>query len=87
MEEGGETAFPDLDIVVKPKMGKALLWPSVLSDDPGRLPRTIQINLTLLLTLFGLLHTTITYCGVCARLFVGAAAAVWVLPCTTQLHI
>ena len=33
VEEGGETAFPLLDIAVKPKKGKALLWPSVVDDD------------------------------------------------------
>jgi len=33
VDEGGETAFPRLDIKVPPKRGKALLWPSVLSDD------------------------------------------------------
>lgn len=32
--EGGETAFPSLDIAVKPKKGRALLWPSTLSADP-----------------------------------------------------
>jgi len=41
VEEGGETAFPLLDIAVKPKKGKALLWPSVMSDDPeSQDPRT-----------------------------------------------
>lgn len=34
VEEGGETAFPTLGISIKPKKGKALLWPSVMSDDP-----------------------------------------------------
>lgn len=34
VEEGGETAFPSLDIAVKPKKGRALLWPSTLSDSP-----------------------------------------------------
>ena len=33
VEEGGETAFPLLNIAVKPKKGKALLWPSVKDDD------------------------------------------------------
>jgi prolyl 4-hydroxylase len=35
VEEGGETDFPKLNISVTPKKGKALLWPSVLSDDPS----------------------------------------------------
>ena len=34
VEEGGETAFPYLGISVKPKKGRALLWPSVFSSDP-----------------------------------------------------
>ena len=33
VEEGGETAFPMLGISVKPKKGKALLWPSVIDSD------------------------------------------------------
>lgn len=35
VEEGGETAFPDLlpQIAVKPKKGRVLIWPSVRSDD------------------------------------------------------
>lgn len=33
VEEGGETNFPQLDIAVKPKRGRALLWPSVMDDD------------------------------------------------------
>ena len=28
-QEGGETAFPSLNITVRPKRGRALLWPSV----------------------------------------------------------
>jgi len=34
VEEGGETAFTDLGIAVKPKKGRALIWPSVLNDNP-----------------------------------------------------
>lgn len=33
VEEGGETAFPSLGIKVKPKRGKALLWPSTLDSN------------------------------------------------------
>ena len=33
VEEGGETAFPLLDLAVKPQKGKAVLWPSVHDDD------------------------------------------------------
>mmetsp|Transcript_6636 Transcript_6636/g.13171 ORF Transcript_6636/g.13171 Transcript_6636/m.13171 type:complete len:471 (+) Transcript_6636:64-1476(+) len=35
VEEGGETHFTKLDISVKPKKGRALIWPSVLNDDPS----------------------------------------------------
>jgi prolyl 4-hydroxylase len=34
VEEGGGTGFKDLDITVTPKKGRALLWPSVLNNDP-----------------------------------------------------
>ncbi|KAJ1403180.1 hypothetical protein B484DRAFT_475823 [Ochromonadaceae sp. CCMP2298] len=41
VEEGGETSFPSLNLSVKPKKGKALLWPSTLSAHPSRKdPRT-----------------------------------------------
>ena len=33
--EGGETHFPQLNISVAPKRGRALLWPSVLDSDPN----------------------------------------------------
>jgi len=33
VEEGGETRFTNLDISVKPKKGRALVWPSVLNED------------------------------------------------------
>jgi len=34
VEEGGGTNFDTLDITVEPKTGRALLWPSVLDDEP-----------------------------------------------------
>lgn len=34
VEEGGETAFPKLKLSVKPKRGKAVFWPGVMSDSP-----------------------------------------------------
>ena len=34
VEEGGGTNFPQLDITVMPKKGRALLWPSVLNSEP-----------------------------------------------------
>jgi prolyl 4-hydroxylase len=36
VEEGGGTKFTDLNITVTPKLGRALLWPNVLSDDPNK---------------------------------------------------
>ena len=33
VEEGGETNFPTLGIAVKPKKGRALLWPSTLDSN------------------------------------------------------
>merc|ERR1711924_384054 len=33
--DGGETRFPRLNISVRPKRGRALLWPSVLNSDPN----------------------------------------------------
>jgi len=35
VEEGGETSFPNLGLKVKPKLGRAALWPSVLNDQPN----------------------------------------------------
>ncbi len=32
--EGGETRFHDLDLKVAPRLGRALLWPSVLDANP-----------------------------------------------------
>lgn len=41
VEEGGETKFPKLGYAVKPKKGKALLWPSVMNDNLEQIdPRT-----------------------------------------------
>jgi prolyl 4-hydroxylase len=43
VEEGGETVFTELGIKVKPKKGRALLWPSVLDADPeSQDPRTLH---------------------------------------------
>ena len=36
VEEGGETNFPRLNLSVKPRKGKAVLWPSVLNEDPTK---------------------------------------------------
>jgi prolyl 4-hydroxylase len=41
VEEGGGTRFPKLDITVQPKLGNAILWPSVLDEEPEKKdPRT-----------------------------------------------
>eukprot|EP01041_Mallomonas_annulata_P013429 gene13429-28478_t len=37
VEEGGDTNFPTLGISVKPKKGRALLWPSTLNHWPNRI--------------------------------------------------
>ncbi len=34
VEAGGGTNFPQLDLTVYPKLGRVLLWPSVLDEDP-----------------------------------------------------
>ena len=35
VEAGGGTDFPELGLTVMPKKGRALLWPSVLDDEPN----------------------------------------------------
>jgi prolyl 4-hydroxylase len=41
VEEGGGTNFPGLDLTVESKRGRALIWPSVLDEDPNEMdPRT-----------------------------------------------
>ena len=43
VEEGGETSFPLLKLAVKPKRGKAVLWPGVYNDNPDTIdPRTLH---------------------------------------------
>jgi prolyl 4-hydroxylase len=37
VEEGGGTEFPDYDITVTPKRGRALIWPSVKDEDPDEM--------------------------------------------------
>ena len=39
VEEGGETNFPSLNISVKPKRGRAVLWPSTLDHAPDTTDR------------------------------------------------
>jgi len=36
-ESGGGTNFPRLDLTVNPKRGRALIWPSVLDDQPNEM--------------------------------------------------
>jgi prolyl 4-hydroxylase len=36
VEEGGGTNFPKLGLTVTPKKGRAVLWPSVLDDEPNQ---------------------------------------------------
>jgi 2OG-Fe(II) oxygenase superfamily len=35
VDEGGNTSFPNMNITVVPKKGRAILWPSVLDEDPN----------------------------------------------------
>jgi prolyl 4-hydroxylase len=35
VDEGGGTQFPHLNLTVTPKKGRAVLWPSVLNEDPN----------------------------------------------------
>jgi prolyl 4-hydroxylase len=37
VDEGGGTHFPELNLTVTPKKGRAVLWPSVLNDEPNSL--------------------------------------------------
>jgi prolyl 4-hydroxylase len=37
VEEGGGTNFPGLDLTVESKRGRALIWPSVLDEDPNEM--------------------------------------------------
>ncbi len=34
VEEGGGTNFPELNLTVVPKLGRAVIWPSVFNDQP-----------------------------------------------------
>ena len=44
--EGGGTHFPKLGLTVQPKRGRAVIWPSVLNNDPHRIdPRTLHESL------------------------------------------
>lgn len=43
VEQGGGTDFPRLGLTVQPKLGRAVLWPSVLEADPAaKDPRTMH---------------------------------------------
>jgi hypothetical protein len=48
VEEGGETYFNRLDLAVKPKKGRALVWPSVLDDNPEYWDKRMYVYLILL---------------------------------------
>ena len=46
VEQGGGTSFSNLGITVTPKMGRAVLWPSVFNSDPmEKDPRTVHAAL------------------------------------------
>mmetsp|Transcript_9530 Transcript_9530/g.18323 ORF Transcript_9530/g.18323 Transcript_9530/m.18323 type:complete len:552 (-) Transcript_9530:1754-3409(-) len=42
VEEGGGTDFPDLGITVQPKLGRAVLWPSVRNESPLRVDKRMR---------------------------------------------
>jgi len=42
VDDGGGTSFPFLDITVQPKKGYALVWPSVLDEDPEKKDRRTE---------------------------------------------
>ena len=42
VDAGGGTNFPDLDITVMPKRGRALLWPSVLDSEPSAVDNRLR---------------------------------------------
>jgi hypothetical protein len=46
VEEGGETYFNKLDLAVKPKKGRALVWPSVLDENPEYWDKRMYVYLT-----------------------------------------
>ena len=49
VEEGGGTEFPEYNITVYPKKGRALIWPSVLDENPDEEdPRTVHQALPVL---------------------------------------
>jgi prolyl 4-hydroxylase len=49
VEEGGGTSFPSLNVTVMPAQGRALIWPSVLNEDPNEMdPRTFHEALPVL---------------------------------------
>jgi hypothetical protein len=37
VEEGGATSFPELNLTVVPKAGRALIWPNVLDSSPAEI--------------------------------------------------
>jgi prolyl 4-hydroxylase len=39
VEQGGGTSFPNVGLTVQPKKGQAVLWPSVLDEDPNQSDR------------------------------------------------
>lgn len=36
VEEGGETHFPYANVTATPRVGRAVLWPSVFDHDPNK---------------------------------------------------
>lgn len=42
VEEGGQTDFPQLGLSVSPKLGRALIWPSVLNEFPNKVDQRTE---------------------------------------------
>lgn len=43
VEEGGGTNFPNLNLTVTPKRGRAVMWPSVYDDKPNEKVRAVLV--------------------------------------------
>ena len=46
MEEGGETYFNQLDLTVQPKMGRILVFPNVLNEEPDEMDERMEHEAT-----------------------------------------
>jgi prolyl 4-hydroxylase len=42
VDEGGGTSFPNLDVTVMPKLGRVVVWPSVLNENPNEMDQRTE---------------------------------------------